>query len=300
MALPFLSFTDMVTHLQDISASKISTAILGRFINKSYRQIIMSYEWSARKAEGIVNTVDPYSTGTVAVTQASTTVTGTNTVWTSAMTGRFMRVGSSDTIHKFTYVSATSGTLEKAWADVAASTETYEIFQYLYTVDATAGEVGQILLPTEGLPIEERSLSWVNRIDPARRQTTGTPEVWIGHGVDSTGGYLIEFWPRYSAATAVRVPYYKRVDDISGSTQPILRNDLIECLASIYAADRLYSEFGDRHWIELRSTWKADFAELYELAKREDLERHNLPRAVQMAGSRGGPSNWQRYITEDW
>ena len=297
MALPFTSYTDSVTHLQDITASKISTTILGRLYNHGMRQILMSWEWSARKAEGLVNTVDPYSTGTVAVTQGNTTVTGTDTVWTSAMTGRFMRVGSSDTFHKFTFVSTTSGTLEKAWADVTDTSETYEIFQYLYTVDATAGEVGQILLPTEGLAIEERSLSWVNRVDPARRQTTGTPEVWIGHGVDSTGGYLIEFWPRYSAATAVRVPYYKRVDDISGSTQPIIRSDLVECLASIYAADRLYSEFGDRHWIELRSAWKQDFAELYEVAKREDLERHNLPRAVQMAGS--GGVNWQRFITED-
>lgn len=298
MSLPFSTFDTMVARLRRKTANKISTTIVGEFVNSSYKTLLATWEWSARTAEGLVTTVDDYTTGTVVATQGSTTITGTSTVWTAAMTGRYIRIGSSETFYGFTRVSNTSGTLSTAWAEADVSAASFVLFQYLYDVDATAGEVGQILLPTDGQPIEERTMAWVNRMDAARRTTGDAARYWIGHGVDASGNYQIEFWPRYSGARAIRVPFRKRVDDISGSTQPIIRHDVIEALALIDCYDLLYTEFGDAQYAKQADTARRDFSTLFEIATREDLPRHNLPHSIDALPV--GPANWQSYVTEDW
>jgi hypothetical protein len=213
------------------------------------------------------------------------------------MVGRFIRIGSDDAFYEITaFGSTTSITVEKAYAPTTQTAASYEIFQYKYAVDATAGEVGQLLLPYEGLPIFERDLRWVTRTDPARRQT-GTPIAFILHGVDSTGSQLVEFWPRYSAATSVRLPYYKRVDDIASSTKPIIRSDLIEALTLQYAYSRLASEFGDPQYPRERDYWAKVHDRLFETAVKEDQARHNLPLAVQDEPLSG--IDWEFYVQHD-
>ena len=283
MGLPFRTFTESTTLLTLLTGSKVTTAELGSLYNLSYRSIIESWDWSARKAETLVTTVAPYSTGTITATQASTTVTGSSTVWTSAMTGRKIRIDDEDVFYTFTYVSATSGTLDKAWAVATTSAASYEIFEYVYDVDSTAGEVGQVLMPNEGHPFAERSLDWVTARDPARRGV-GTPLVWVPHGLDSSGNYQIEFWPRYDTASIIRIPYYKRVDDIASSTKPIIQSDVIEELTLHYAFRMLAIKYGNNGSINYGQEADKSYGrynELLEDGHRVDLGRHALPRAVQ-------------------
>ena len=155
----------------------------------------------------------------------------------------------------------------------------------------------KILMPYEGFPIEERSLRWLLVRDPARRSTGGTPVAYVLHGIDTNGAQLIEFWPRYSDAQAVRVPFYKRVDDLSGSSIPLIRSDLVEALALQYAYSRLSTEFGDPQYPREREYWSEVLKGLSEIAQREDQARHNLPRSVQ--DERTGAIDWDYYITHD-
>jgi hypothetical protein len=284
MGLPWKTFAQMQTAMQLWTASKVTAADLGIAINVAYRELVESHQWSARKAEAIVATVNEYSTGTVSLTQDSTAITGDSTVWTTAMTGRKIRIGGGDAVYGFTRVSGTSGTLSSAWPGANTSGESYAIFQTVYAVDATAGEVGTVLLASTDVGMEERSVAWVERQDPSRT-AIGTPWVWIPHGLNASGAFLIEFWPRYGSATSVRIPYYVRVDDLSGSTQPIIRSDVVEALATSYAFQALFANTGDAHYDTLATRWWDIYQSRLEAALREDQDRHGLPREVQAVQS---------------
>jgi len=77
--------------------------------------------------------VDDYSTGTVSLTAGDSTITGSGTVWTSAMVGRWFTVTNTATpgqgywyrIGSFT--STTSMELETVWASASVSGTTYRI-----------------------------------------------------------------------------------------------------------------------------------------------------------------------------
>lgn len=88
------------------------------------------------------NTVDDYTTGTVDITQGSTTVTGTSTVWTSAMVGRAFATNREDSIHRITAVdSSTSITLDSAWPHDDVDDGTYRIAQDRYEAPSNLREI---------------------------------------------------------------------------------------------------------------------------------------------------------------
>lgn len=283
MALPWRSFTESVTLMQLMTASKITTTDIGTLYNVAYREIVESHQWSARKSEALINTVDPYSDGTVSVSQGGTTVTGVGTTFTSAMTGRFIRIGGSEAIYQITFVNATSLTLEKAWPYTAVSGDDYEIFQYKYVVDGTNGAVGQVLLPSAEWTIQEKSLYWITMVDPARRTSGAIAQAFILHGIDTNNAQMIEFWPRYESARQVRIPYYTRVDDLSGSNKPIIAAPVIEALATAYCFSSLFAKFGAPEYSQERDHWEEVFKARLDAAMEDDFERHGTPRAVQDA-----------------
>ena len=145
--------------------------------------------------------------------------------------------------------------------------------------------------------MEERSLHWITLRDPARRGTGGTARAFILHGVDSAQSQTIEFWPRFSTATAVRIPYYKRVDDLSGTQIPIIRSDVIEALATSYAMASLFAKFGAPEYAQAEAQWEKRFDARLEAALQEDFDRHGTPQAVQ--DFRRVPLDWDYQTTHD-
>ena len=58
------------------------------------------------------NALTNYDTGTISVTNGSNTITGSGTTWVAGHTGKRIKIEGSDKVFTFTYVSATSGTLD--------------------------------------------------------------------------------------------------------------------------------------------------------------------------------------------
>jgi hypothetical protein len=97
--------------------------------------------WPIPQTDGYTITVDysyltgdlyaeDYTTGTVTVTENSTTVTGSGTSWTSAMDGRWFHVTNTDNWYRIATVNnATSLDLETYYEEDSASTQTYTIGQ---------------------------------------------------------------------------------------------------------------------------------------------------------------------------
>lgn len=83
--------------------------------------------------DGSITTVAPYSTGTASITNGSSSVTGTTTVWTAAMVGRKVRFGSDTAWYRIaTRTSNTAITLENVYQGTTNTTATYEIYKDEY------------------------------------------------------------------------------------------------------------------------------------------------------------------------
>ena len=71
---------------------------------------------------------DDYTTGTVTATNASTTLTGSSTVWTAAMAGRFFKVNADARWYELqTFSTTTSFALKKTFQGTTASAAAYTI-----------------------------------------------------------------------------------------------------------------------------------------------------------------------------
>lgn len=82
----------------------------------------------------------PYSTGTIAVTNASTAVTGTTTVWTSAHAGKDIKITVAGVDSYYRIAEVTSNTaiiLNRPWAGSNASGLSYEIGDYHLSANVT-------------------------------------------------------------------------------------------------------------------------------------------------------------------
>jgi hypothetical protein len=115
-----------------------------RRVNQIRADIASRYagRWQNNYREGWLPLSVPYSTGTVAVTQDSRTVTGTNTVWTSDMQGRlflgpnneYYRIASVTNgttlllTEPYQSVSVASGGLYQIWQD------TYDLYPEVFSV----------------------------------------------------------------------------------------------------------------------------------------------------------------------
>jgi uncharacterized protein len=74
-----------------------------------------------------LRTLEPYSTGTLTLTNGSKAVTGVGTTFTSAMTGQALRVDTRREFYQFTQAGATTGTLDRPYEGPTGSGLTYSI-----------------------------------------------------------------------------------------------------------------------------------------------------------------------------
>lgn len=87
-------------------------------INDAYTRSLPSIEdWTPLVTEAFLTMSAYYNTGTVACTAGATSLTGTGTTWTATMTnnnGWKIKFAGFDIVYSFTYVSATSATINPA------------------------------------------------------------------------------------------------------------------------------------------------------------------------------------------
>ncbi len=108
--------------------------IVEQAINDWYEDILSRDQWMFLMREGFFSTVAPYSDGTVTVSGA--TVTGTGTVFTSEMEGRYIHLEQlGEESHQITSVNSTTSLtlLESASANIVSGSP-FSIFQADYAL----------------------------------------------------------------------------------------------------------------------------------------------------------------------
>ena len=268
----------------------ITATEVDSIIRAEHDTVLSDYSWTQRKLDTIITTSATYSTGTLS--SSGTTVTGVNTVWTSAFVGRYLRVGSNTFFHRITArASDTSITIESALPTNAAAGSTYTIFRHRYNLPSNFGRVTSV---TSDNRLAEWSRPDIDRIDPYRTSTATRPDVYTIHGLDpdttTSQIFQIEFWPVPSSATAIRVEYLRTNTLTSETDEPLYRSDILIWKSAESCAYFLHARTGDDSWMTLADRWHTRYAESLQGAREEDLGRQSAPRHVRdtfYSGDRG-------------
>jgi len=134
--IPFTELYERLLNLGRIDSPNNSDYAKG-IINDSYTRTLPRVEdWEIVVKQGNIQTVPSYNTGTATVTVGSTSVTGTSTVWTSAMTvdaGYKIKFSGNRDIYTFEYVSAVSATISPSLSGPSdLTTRNYVVFKDEY------------------------------------------------------------------------------------------------------------------------------------------------------------------------
>jgi hypothetical protein len=181
---------------------------------------IYEHQFSFLKAYGYLNLSPYYTTGTIALTQDSTTVTGTSTVWTSTHVGWLLKVGSTD--DEYYEVSAVAGntslTLKNAYIGSTASGQTYALYKVNYDLASDFGNmrwIKQMDSPARVIPKKELSFT---DLQPDEFDPSGEVSGYIIGGKNATTGYvMIRFTPIQTTRKVLYYCYDKNLATCNGT-----------------------------------------------------------------------------------
>lgn len=124
-------------------------------INSRYTLILSMLEWKGLEKSGMIETATAISAGTITVTQGSTAVSGTDTGWSSAITGMQLLVDGSSPLYTVTYVDATHLTLDRPFEGESAEASGYFLVQSIYSLPGDCRTLRVVQNPVDGKELTE-------------------------------------------------------------------------------------------------------------------------------------------------
>ena len=163
----------------------VDSDVLDSLINERYRRALRKLDWRRLRVQAVLQTVAEYTTGTVAVTEGSTALTGTDTVWTAAMSGRAIRIGSDDEYYQFTRTADTTGTLDRAYEGEDDTEATYQIWQSIYVMPTDMAQLHTMRVLGDTMDLDQVSQEDLDEQD-STRSTYGSPSRYALHMDDTS------------------------------------------------------------------------------------------------------------------
>lgn len=128
--------SQIATDVEKISMVQNARTFVNDMIQIALERVYQYYDWPyyLDYKHGVLTTVETYDTGTIEVTNGSATVTGTTTVWTSAMVGRKIRVSNDKPYYRIKSINTVAQTLvlDNVYQGTDDSSASYEIFKDEY------------------------------------------------------------------------------------------------------------------------------------------------------------------------
>lgn len=214
-------YEDVMREMRESSSEQAVKEKYKRRVNQIYMFDIPSrYEWDWLRRTSNIQLYPAYQTGTVAATNGSAAIVGTDTVWTSAMDGWRLKLSGDNGIYTFTYASATTGTISPVFQGDDAATQSHTLYQTTYTLPTDFSKFPvkkpRLYYFIAGFQTE---LIWFNDPDFQRRST-----------------YIPNLWPygyrEYPALTSLG---YKQIEIVAPITE-----DMFLGFEYIKAQDELY------------------------------------------------------------
>lgn len=196
-----------------------NATLLKRWINKAQQKILRAYEWPFNRSQTplIIQTVADYSTGTIATTVGSTTITF-SIAPTVSMANRYIQTSNSNDWYRITAhtASSTIATIEIG-AIYAVTAGTFTIRKVYYSTDATVDQIIQITQSILPYQLMETSPEYFQSFNPGFL-STGIPRMYLPSGVDSNGYPQFQLWPIADSIINLSVYYLKIGVDMSSDS----------------------------------------------------------------------------------
>ncbi len=200
-----------------------------RWVRDRYRKVCEKSIWSFKLGRSAFQTTAAESTGTVVLTNNSTTVTGTGTAFVAAHIGQQLKVNGY--VFTITAVgSSTSLTIDQTWLGATTSDSTFIILQAYITPSPTDFHAFySVVDPTNAWIVRlSFNVKDLDRID-SRRASTGVPRVLANGVYNSSAVPMFELWPHPVDQRQYMYTYEKRVADLAVTDTPpkIIRSDIL-------------------------------------------------------------------------
>lgn len=250
----------------------------GLRINRSIQHLLEAHPWSFLKDEAFIHTVAPYTTGTVAVNDASDTVTGTLTVWTTAMEGRYIRFSTQIPISVIENVDVPTQviTLSDIYSGADLTASAYSIFQHRYAKPTSCRDIISVRYDAS---LPEKTQEYLNTLDP-NRESTGQPVYWSNVDNDT-----VEIWPVPDAQYMIVVRFNKSVADLSAEADTtVIPERLVLAHARLAAYMQVSASANGERYAKMYAVAKDEFTGIFQTAVEEDMRKMTLPRQVLQDG----------------
>ena len=206
-----------------------------------------SHDWSFLRGEGAIQTVAPYSTGTVSATGGTINVTGAGTSFSAAMVGRIFKSGG--TIREVASRStATAITVDLNFVDTIAALSAYEIVAHEYTLpDDFGGIRGEIAFRDDSgySPLRLVNESTIRRLRTEGDYTKDVPEyvAIIPEDTDSESQtaqkFKLSLWPFPDKAYDLLFSYTVNVKAMTTETSYSVADDLHVPVGGVYHSETI-------------------------------------------------------------
>jgi hypothetical protein len=182
----------------------VDADVLDSFINERYRRVMRRGDWTRLRLQAVLQTVAPYESGTVAVLNGSDAVTLTDGTWLEEMTGRAFRIGVDPAYYQFTWVSASTGTLDRTYEGDDDDAAEYRIYQAVYSLPADLALLKSMRVLDRPRDLDQVSQERLDEMD-ASRLAHGTPQRYAPHMDDLSDPprRQVELHPAPDAAVAI-------------------------------------------------------------------------------------------------
>jgi hypothetical protein len=308
--------TDLITRVRDATGVTATNNVADRYLNIALHDMHTNpgnnFPWAVRR--GMILTHATYTTGTVSITAAArTTVTGSSTLWTTAVTGMGynnaqvggkMHFGGSNEIYDVSAVgSDTSITLAQRYTGDALSGASYTYFEDEYALVSDFHRIYDARNFTDDYKLLLIGPQEFRRRFP-RNNRTGRPQVatiiQLAFSSSTAPRYRVVFHP--VPDLAYQIPYYYYTTNLAVSTagaeqaqlsattdEPII--PLRYRHALVFHA--LYHWYRDRKDDARSQEAKAEYVEILQrIAGEQSISRENprlVPQSIFKHGrSRGG------------
>lgn len=225
MALRTLA--NLISEVQDEIPEKPQAKIV-RSINKVLTRIVTEMQEPKRST---FTTKAKIETGTVIVTQDSTTATFSSTILSDTFPFMMLQVEGDENWFNLTYSSTTVGILSSAWAEDTNATATYTL---VFPAVSFPSDVGRVLSIYQN-PQRPLTYGGIERAGSWPWQVFGRPTNWLPYRIDMTATTpdddktRVLLWPAPDARMVFSYSYYPRIaflTEAGATSQTIPLSDL--------------------------------------------------------------------------
>lgn len=195
--------------------------LLKRWLNNSQQMVLRTFEWPFLRSPTplVIQTVPDYTTGTVATTAGSTSITfssvpkdvnGNNV----SVSGRFIQTSSSMDWYRITaHTSGTTAATLEIGAITTAAAATLTIRKMYYSTSTSVDRIIQVWQDVLPYQMMESTPEYFQSFNPGFLGT-GPARICLVAGVDSTGAPQFRLWPNPDSVMNLRIDYFPVATDM--------------------------------------------------------------------------------------